>query len=119
MTMLSLADESQFEHLLMYAAYAGGVVVLLSAFVISDDEDADGEGGISLSGLLDKAKTLAAGVLYSRTGALYIILLTVYTVVLVLCLFKANLTSEDGTKALLALVGLNLVLPVATYFMLD
>ena len=58
MIMLSLADETQFEHLLGYLTISGGIVLILCAVVISDEEDGEGGGGWSLSSLRDKAATL-------------------------------------------------------------
>jgi hypothetical protein len=82
MIMLNLADESQFEQILSYLAITAGISLVLCAFVISDEDDGEGGSGLSLSALRDKAKTLASGVLYSRTGRFYMIIAGVFSVIL-------------------------------------
>ena len=119
MIMINLADETQFEHILTYMAVSGGVLLVLCAIVVSDEEDAEGGGGLSLSALRDKAKTLSLGVLYSRTGYMYLGLLGLYVLVLLICLFTSSLESENGTTVLLILVAFNLILPVLTFLKLD
>ena len=119
MVMLNLADETQFEHILTYMAISGGVMLVLCAIVVSDEEDADGGEGLSLASLRGKAQTLASGVLYSRTGYMYLGLLGIYAVGLMICLFASSLETEAGTTALLIIVALNLVLPVLTFLKLD
>ena len=119
MIMINLADETQFEHILTYMAISGGVMLVLCAIIVSDDEDAEGGGGFSLSSLRDKAQTLAKGVLYSRTGYMYFGLQGLYVTVLLICLIAKSLETDTGTTALLILVGLNLVLPVLTFLKLD
>ena len=119
MIMTNLADETQFDTILTYMAVSGGILLVLCAVVISDEEDAEGSEGISLSSLRDKAKTLASGVLYSRTGYMYLGVLGLYATVLMICLFTSGLESENGTTALLILVALNLILPVLTFLKLD
>ena len=119
MVMINLADESQFAQILTYMAISGGILLVLCAILISDEEDAEGGGGLSLSALRDKAKTLSLGVLYSRTGYMYFGLLGLYVIVLLVCLFTSSLESSNGTTALLVLVALNLILPVLTFLKLD
>ena len=55
MVMLNLADESQFSSLLSYLAITAGIVLIMCAFVVSDEEDGEGGGGLSLSALKEKA----------------------------------------------------------------
>lgn len=112
MNMLSLADETEFGSILMYAGISGAILMVACAFVVSDEEDGEGGSNFSLSALLDKGKALALGVTYSRTGVFYIVMLTVYTVVLLTCLFRDNLVSSAGTSALLFLVVFNLFVPL-------
>lgn len=89
----------------------------MCAFVVSDEEDA--EGGSGLSALMDKAKTIATGVLYSRTGRFYMIIAFVISVILVYNAYSNQLEDEIATKVLLGLVGLNLIVPIIIYFRLD
>lgn len=119
MIMHGLLDEGSFEAILSYLMISGCFVIILAAVVISDDEDGEGGSGFSLSALQDKAKTLGSGVLYSKTGVLYIILLTIYTVVLTICFFSENLVSDAGTSSLLILAAFNLIVPVLTFNLLD
>lgn len=119
MVMMNLVGEEEFASILTYLSITGVIIAIGCAVVISDDEDAEGEGGFSLSALADKAETLAKGVLYGKTGNLYLGLAGIYAVVLTVALFTSNFESEPATYALLALVVLNIVLPVITYFQLD
>ena len=119
MIMHSLLDEGSFETVLFYLMISGVFVIILAGVVISDDEDAEAGSGFSLSALADKAKTLAEGVLYSKSGMLYIVLLMIYIVVLMICFFTENLISEAGTSSLLILAFLNLIIPVLTFNLLD
>ena len=119
MIMLNLADESQFQQLLSYLAITAGIALIMCAFVVSDEEDAENEGGLSLSALKDKAKTLASGVLYSNTGYAYLLVAGIVSVILLYNLIMNNLENETATKALIALAGFNLLLPVLTFFYLD
>ena len=119
MIMLNLADESQFQQLLSYLAITAGIALIMCAFVVSDEEDAENEDGLSLSALKDKAKTLASGVLYSNTGYAYLLVAGIVSVILLYNLIMNNLENETATKALIALAGFNLLLPVLTFFYLD
>ena len=119
MIMLNLADESQFEPILSYLAITAGIALVLCAFVISDEEDGEGGSGLSLSALRDKAKTLASGVLYSRTGRFYMIIAGVFSVILAYNAYSNQLEDELATKVLLGLVGLNLIVPVIIFLRLD
>jgi len=119
MIMQSFPECAQFDSVLMYMAISTVVIIILCAFVISDDEDGEGGSGFSLTALRDKAVTLSTGILYSRTGAFYMIVLTIYMIVLVFCLFSENLVSEGGTSALLVLIAFNLLIPVLIFKFLD
>ena len=119
MIMLNLTDESQFEQILSYLAITAGIALVLCALVISDEEDGEGGSGFSLSALKDKAKTLASGVLYSRTGRFYMIIAGVFSVILAYNAYSNQLEDETATKVLLGIVGLNLIVPVIIFLRLD
>ena len=106
-----LLPDTTFTKFTMQLAIEVFVITVIQAFVITDEEDAEGFFG--------KAVALTKGIIYKKTNYLHLIILAVYTAFLMMAYFGGDMKGSTSAIILVVLIISNLAVPFIILYLLS
>ena len=102
---LSFGMEDNFNTFMFCFAIVGIAINFTTAYLITDDEDG--------TGLMGKGDSLSKGLLNKRLSTFPLIWFTVYVLVALGALYDSDLTHKGWAIAMIVMIALNIILPLA------
>lgn len=106
-----LLPDTTFTKFTMQIGIGVFFITVIQAFVITDEEDAEGFFG--------KAVALTKGIIYKKTNYLHVIILAVYTAFLMMAYFGGDMKGSTSAIILVVLILLNLAVPFIILYLLS